>query len=73
VTQRKKQSHDQSKAITLHLGVEGGKFQKRGTTVSDGQGNINFGPREGVEVVEAISHGAADQLTGSQDATRQQQ
>jgi hypothetical protein len=42
VTQRKKQSHDQSKAITLHLGVEGGKFQKRGTTVSDGQGNIKL-------------------------------
>ncbi|KAK1604438.1 hypothetical protein QYE76_028111 [Lolium multiflorum] len=72
-TEEETKSHDQSKALTLHSGEEGGKFQKRGRVVSDRQGNINFGPMEGVEVVEAISHGAADQLTGSQDATRQQQ
>jgi hypothetical protein len=64
------QKHD--RPIVLY-GNEDMASQERVRVVSDAQCGAAAGPMEGVEYLEAISPGAADQLTWTHDAPRQEQ
>ncbi|KAM0856184.1 hypothetical protein ACQ4PT_049282 [Festuca glaucescens] len=66
-------SLETNRAIVIHTASEHMACQKRGKlepAIQDGVVNV---PMEGVEFLEAISPGAADQLTGMQAAPRQEQ
>jgi hypothetical protein len=72
-TEEEADSKPGDRAIVLHTGVENGNFQKKGRIGASAQGADSTVPMEGVEFLEAISHGAADKLTGSHGAPRQEQ
>jgi hypothetical protein len=64
---------ESERAIVIHQYENQGNVQKKGrvkTSLSDVEGRR---PMEGIEFMEAISPGAADKLTGTQAAPRQEQ
>jgi hypothetical protein len=67
------ESMDNNRAIVIHVAPERTACQKRGKVESAVQVGVATVPMEGVEFLEAISPGAADQLTGTQVAPRQEQ
>jgi hypothetical protein len=67
------ESMDNNRAIVIHVAPERTACQKRGKVESAVQVGVATVPMEGVEFLEAISPGAADQLTGTQAAPRQEQ
>jgi hypothetical protein len=72
-TEEEAESAANSRAMVLHDNEDAGNAQKRGRVRQAERTNTEAEAMEGVEFLEATSHGAAGQLTGSHGATRQGQ
>jgi hypothetical protein len=72
-TEEEAESAANSRAMVLHDNGDAGNAQKRGRVRQAERTNTEAEAMEGVEFLEATSHGAAGQLTGSHGATRQGQ
>jgi hypothetical protein len=72
-TEEKAESLDINGAIVLHASEDNVIYQKRGRVTSELQDYATIGSMDGVEFLEAISLGTADQLTGTHGAPRQEQ